>query len=330
MKKLKGKQISYLKQRNKFISLSIATQGMPTAKDGQSESDAFRDLRREIFALDGLPVKLTVRLCTNDEKTFGMYNKLDSILKYCDVLDDFNGESMEVYLFNPWMTYSLGLHRLREAGLAWGAVGKLDEKTFTVDEIHNLCTEFFGMDKRDLPHPHDDWDGFVEALNQLNKRESPQYSAVKKRKTSWIDVRKLESMKKRTKSTSHRSPRKSSHSGEHDSVHEWAYNSSDASSLRPLAELLITVMDTFPPNNKKVEPHAYFSTWRPLAEDAFDECGNQFQNFVDTLLKRSLKKMKMFLHPDSVPADLTDRQSALFRKLRGVFKKSEQELLDIG
>jgi len=326
-KKLKGKHESYLKQRKKFVCLSIATQGMPTPKDGQSESDAFRDLRQELFELVGLPVKVTVRLCTNDEETFRRYNKLDSILEYCDVLDDFEGESMEVYLYNPWLTYSLGLHRLREAGLGfWGTVGKLDEKTFTFDEIHKLCTEFFGMDKRDLPHPRDDWNGFVEALHQLNKRESPQYSAVKKRKTSWIDVRKLESMNNRSKSSGSRTSRKSSQSREltlDDYIHHWAYHSSDTSSLRSLAELLVTVTDTFPPNNETVEPHDYLSKWRPLAEDVFDECGD---DELRDLLKRSLKKMKMFLHPDYVPSNLTDRQIALIGKLRSVFKKSEQLL----
>lgn len=231
---------------------------------------------------------------------------------------------MEVYLYNPWLTYSLGLHRLREAGLAWTALGKLDEKTFTFDEIHELCTEFFGMDKSDLPRPRDDWDGFVEALHRLNRSESPQYSAVKKRKTSWIDVRKLESMKEGSKSSRKRSSRKSSQSGEltlDDYVRQWAFLSPDTSELNPLAELLVTVTDTFPPNNKKVEPHDYFSKWRPLAEDVFNECGDELRY----LLKRSLKKMKMFVDSDRVPTDLTERQSVLFRKLRSVFNKSEQD-----
>ena len=319
-----SEHVSYLKQRNKFITFSIATQGVPTAKEGQSEADAFRDLRRELVALKGMPVKLIVRLCTNDEDTFSVYNKFDSMLEYCDVLDDFKGESMEVYLHNPWLTYSLGLHRLREAGLAWKGLGELDERTFTLDEIHKLCTELFGMDRRDLPRPGDDWDGFVEALHRLNKRESPQYSAVKKRKTSWIDLRKLESRKKDNRSSRSRSSRKSSQTGEltlDDYVNNWAYDSSNGGSLRPLAVLLVTVEDTFPPYNKSVEPHDYFSGWRPLPEDVFEECGEE----LHYLLKRSLRKIRMFLQPDRVPADATERQDALFRKLRGVFsKKSEQ------
>merc|ERR1712194_464934 len=146
------------------------------------------------------------------------------------------------------------------------------------------------------------------------------------RKTSWIDVRKLESMKEGSKSSRKRSSRKSSQSGEltlDDYVRQWAFLSPDTSELNPLAELLVTVTDTFPPNNETVEPHDYLSKWRPLAEDVFDECGD---DELRDLLKRSLKKMKMFLHPDYVPSNLTDRQIALIGKLRSVFKKSEQLL----
>jgi len=313
-----AKHLSYLKQRKKFISLSLATQGVPTGKDGQSVDDAFKDLRKELFALNGLPVKLTVRLCTDDEETFRMYNKLDGILDYCDVLDDFAGESHEVYLYNPWLTYSLGLHRLREAGLAWGTVGELDEKPFSFDKIHQLCIEFFGVGKKDLPRPKDDWNGFLDGLQQINEREHRQYSMVKKRKASWIDIRKLESMKKGRKHSS-RSARGGSELSLDGHVQHWAYTSSG--DLRPMAELLVTVTDTFPPSNTRVEPHEYFSKWKPLAEDVFDECGVELHAY---LLRKSLKKMKTFLHPERVPNVLTDKQSSLIKKLQGVFKKSEQ------
>jgi len=313
-----AKHLSYLKQRKKFMSLSLATQGVPTLKDGQSRDDAFRELRKELFALNGLPVKLTVRLCTNDEETFRMYNKLDSMLDYCDILDDFEGESMEVYLYNPWLTYSLGLHRLREAGLAWGAVGELDEKPFSFDKIHALVIDFFGVDKRDLPRPKDDWGGFLDALQAINEREARQYSMVKKRKTSWIDIRKLESMKNGRKHS--RSSRGATSATSLDGVvQHWSHSSSG--DLRPLTELLVTVTDVFPPANKKVEPHDYFHKWKPLAEHAFEECGDELQSY---LLKKSLKKMKIFLHPDRVPDDLTESQRALFEKLRVEFRKAEQ------
>lgn len=39
-------------------------------------------------------------------------------------------QAMEVYLHNPWLTYGVGLHRLREAGFAPEIMDDLDERRF--------------------------------------------------------------------------------------------------------------------------------------------------------------------------------------------------------
>ena len=39
-------------------------------------------------------------------------------------------QAMEVYLHNPWLTYGVGLHRLREAGFAPEIMEDLDERRF--------------------------------------------------------------------------------------------------------------------------------------------------------------------------------------------------------
>ena len=60
--------------------------------------------------------------------------------------DDFWGEGMEVFLHNPWLTYGIGLHRIREAGLGTELMDDLDEKSFDIEEIRDLTilfTEFF-------------------------------------------------------------------------------------------------------------------------------------------------------------------------------------------
>ena len=44
-------------------------------------------------------------------------------------------KAMEVYLHNPWLTYSLGLHRLREAGLAPDIFSVLNGRALTLAEI---------------------------------------------------------------------------------------------------------------------------------------------------------------------------------------------------
>ena len=45
------------------------------------------------------------------------WNQVDSQVELSlDVLDDFVGEAIEIYQFNPWLTYGLPLHRAREFG----------------------------------------------------------------------------------------------------------------------------------------------------------------------------------------------------------------------
>ena len=43
----------------------------------------------------------------------------------------FHTQAMEIYLHNPWLTYSIGLHRLRESGFAPDIMDDLDERPFT-------------------------------------------------------------------------------------------------------------------------------------------------------------------------------------------------------
>lgn len=37
-------------------------------------------------------------------------------------------QALEVYLHNPWLTYGIGLHRLRESGFAPDIMDDLDER----------------------------------------------------------------------------------------------------------------------------------------------------------------------------------------------------------
>ena len=73
---------------------------------------------------------------------------------------------MEVYLHNPWLTYGIGLHRLREAGLATELMDELDEKALNMSQIHQFFLEFFvgGILDIDLCNPLDDFEAFVQDL----------------------------------------------------------------------------------------------------------------------------------------------------------------------
>ena len=96
-------------------------------------------------------------------------------------------------MHNPWLTYSNGLHRLRESGLAPDIFEDLDERKFTTDEIYETCTILFG-NSVPLPHPQRSWSKFLRVLKEVVGREDRQWNSIHKRFTSWIDVRRLDSM----------------------------------------------------------------------------------------------------------------------------------------
>jgi hypothetical protein len=154
-----------------------------------------KELYKSLISLAKLPVKIVFRLCTDNDQVVDFFNTLDAKLD-CDVLDDFWGEAMEVYLHNPWLTYGIGLHRLREAGLATELMDELDEKALNMSQIHQFCLEFFvgGSLDIDLCNPLDDFEAFVQDLEQILRREKPQFNPVKNKLSHWIDVVKLKAM----------------------------------------------------------------------------------------------------------------------------------------
>ena len=79
------------------------------------------DFNQEILdaleSLQGLPVFVVIRLCTDYGPIVDFYNGLDERLDLnLDVLDDHLAEANEVYEYNPWLNYPLILHRMREMG----------------------------------------------------------------------------------------------------------------------------------------------------------------------------------------------------------------------
>ena len=107
-----------------------------------------------------------------------------------------------MYLHNPWLTYGIGLHRLREAGLGTELMDELDEKALSLDEIHEFCIEFF-IGTKDIPlsNPCQDFPGFVRDLEQILMREEGVYNPCKKKLCPWIDVDKLKRLFKRASVT---------------------------------------------------------------------------------------------------------------------------------
>lgn len=72
-----AKESSNLEARRRRVTIVICTQGLPTDKHGATGSAVRRAFQLELAGFGRLPVKIIVRLCTDDEKVRDMYNTID-------------------------------------------------------------------------------------------------------------------------------------------------------------------------------------------------------------------------------------------------------------
>jgi len=172
----------------------LATDGVPTNRYGEDSPQTRNEFKTALQSLEGLPLWLVIRLCTDDEQVVNFYNDIDGQLEFSlDVLDDFFAEAKEVYEHNQWLNYALPLHRMREMGFYHKLFDLLDERPFTRDEIKEFVLLLFGTDSLDgLRDPQIDWQRFLESVATANGKEGLQWNPVKKKMTSWIDIRKLD------------------------------------------------------------------------------------------------------------------------------------------
>ena len=87
-----SKEASRLSSQGKHITFVMCTQGVPTDANGRTGPDVLQEFERELLTLSKLPVKIVLRLCTDDTKVMDIYNAFDSKFDFCDVLDDYWGE----------------------------------------------------------------------------------------------------------------------------------------------------------------------------------------------------------------------------------------------
>mmetsp|Transcript_975 Transcript_975/g.2762 ORF Transcript_975/g.2762 Transcript_975/m.2762 type:complete len:489 (-) Transcript_975:159-1625(-) len=136
-----------LMQSGRKVILIIATDGLP-----DSRTMLVQALRRIMVEL---PVRVIIRLCTDEAKVVEFYNVLDRDVEMpLDILDNFHSEAMEVKRHNPWVVYTPVLHTIREAGtftLVWDYI---DERKLTPMEAA-FCSQLLVQGEREAPYSRD-------------------------------------------------------------------------------------------------------------------------------------------------------------------------------
>jgi hypothetical protein len=175
------------------VVIVLATDGLPSDLSGVTTDIARRDFVDALRSLEGLPVWVVVRLCTDEREVVEFYNNLDSHVELSlEVLDDFMGEAEEVYQHNMWLTYALPLHRIREMGFSHKLFDLLDERPLDRDELREFFYLLFGAERFDgVPDPQVDWKGFCDHISTIVNKEQKQWNIHSKKMMPWIDVKKL-------------------------------------------------------------------------------------------------------------------------------------------
>ena len=177
------------------VAIVLATDGLPTDAYGNSNEFTNQQFRDALKSLEGLPVWIVVRLCTDEEAIVNFWNELDAQLEVSlEVLDDYVSEGQEIYQMNPWLTYGLPLHRMREMGFYNRLFDLLDEQPLSKSDIRDFVHLLFGP--FDTPDPDLDWDRFCTTVERIQQQQQqfnkvPQWNPVLQKLMPWIDIRKL-------------------------------------------------------------------------------------------------------------------------------------------
>jgi hypothetical protein len=183
-----------LRAQNQTVPIILATQGLPTNEQSISSPQVLGEFIMALRSFEHLPVWVVMRLCTDDEKAFEFYNSIDAQLNLpCDVLDDFYGEALEIYLRNPWLTYGIPLHRYREMGFRVHVLDILDQRALTPAEVRDLCAFLFAP-QMPLPDIMVDWNGFLRVVSEAMAKEQPQWNPITKSATPWINLAHLDAL----------------------------------------------------------------------------------------------------------------------------------------
>ena len=161
------------------VVLVLATDGLPTDSAGYGGPACQQEFVSSLRRLEGLPVWIIIRLCTDEQSVVDFYSELDKQLELSiEVLDDFSNEAAEIQQHNPWLTYGLPIHRMRELGYHDRVFDLLDERPLTTAEMRDFLCLLLG-DLDGVPDPSGDWSGFLQHVKRLVENEKETWVSGK-------------------------------------------------------------------------------------------------------------------------------------------------------
>jgi hypothetical protein len=106
----------------------------------------------------------------------------------------------------------------------------------------------------------------------------------------------------------------------------WALVPPQYNMLRPIDQLLVNIHTVFPPFGN-VAPHEYFSKWKPIKKEDLVLSAAMGNAVDETKLKKAVRKLRVFLHPDRLPKDFDTSQTFVCKMLWDISNDAEEELL---
>ena len=106
----------------------------------------------------------------------------------------------------------------------------------------------------------------------------------------------------------------------HDILIQWALQPPNMQMLRPIEVLVTSIHGVFPPA-LGVPGHDYFTKWSPINQADVLDGGRP----SDEKLKKAVRKLRFFLHPDKLPRDLNPDQSFMVKMLWDITSDAWEE-----
>jgi hypothetical protein len=146
---------------------------------------------RAIQVLAHTGASVVIRSATNDDRATQYYESLSHKDGSLDihVVGDFLDHADRVFHHNPWLNYTLPLHRCREMGFNPRVFSKLDKSALDKDELREFLVILFGKNVMlQSPDLHWDWPDFYHFLTDKNNAEGMHWRMATRRMEQWIDM----------------------------------------------------------------------------------------------------------------------------------------------